>query len=131
MNNKGFAITGILYTLLILFLLLVGSFLGALRFKNNFLQKSIESLEDDFVVDAIIEVENDGIANFVTKCDGKYIFENKEDASVSCYAYLSKGVTIDFTDIKGIVASCSSDIEDYTNFRLSGVYQFEGDDICE
>lgn len=48
LNNKGFAITGILYGLLILFALLVGSYLTILTAKKNRLDGLIEANEEEY-----------------------------------------------------------------------------------
>ena len=48
LNNKGFAITGILYGLLILFALLVGSYLTILTAKKNRLDGIITSIEEEY-----------------------------------------------------------------------------------
>lgn len=47
-NNKGFAITGILYGLLILFALLVGTYLTILTAKKNRLDGIITSIEEEY-----------------------------------------------------------------------------------
>lgn len=48
LNNKGFAITGILYGLLILFVMLVSSYLLILNTKKNMLDKIVEEMERDY-----------------------------------------------------------------------------------
>lgn len=48
LNNKGFAITGILYGLLILFALLVGSYLTILTARKNRLDGIVENIEDEY-----------------------------------------------------------------------------------
>ena len=48
LNNKGFAITGILYGLLILFALLVGSYLTILTAKKNRLDGIVENIENEY-----------------------------------------------------------------------------------
>ena len=48
LNNKGFAITGILYGLLILFALLVGSYLTILTAKKNRLDGIVTSIEEEY-----------------------------------------------------------------------------------
>ncbi|MGM9876620.1 MAG: hypothetical protein ACI310_05280 [Bacilli bacterium] len=48
LNNKGFAITGILYGLLILFALLVGTYLTILTAKKNRLDSIITSIEEEY-----------------------------------------------------------------------------------
>lgn len=48
LNNKGFAITGILYGLLILFALLVASYLTILTARKNRLDNIIEDIENEY-----------------------------------------------------------------------------------
>lgn len=48
LNNKGFAITGILYGLLILFALLVGSYLTVLTARKNRLDGIVENIENEY-----------------------------------------------------------------------------------
>ena len=119
MNNKGFAITGILYTLLILFLLIIGSFLGSMRSKNNYLEKSISSLEDSYIGVYILDIPNDNIANYT----GKYEFRTSDSF---CYSYLSKGDIIDINSIKYTTRECNE--MDKTNFELIMIYSFEDSD---
>ena len=46
LNNKGFAITAVLYGLLILFVFLVGSYLTVLTAKKNRVDKITEEIEN-------------------------------------------------------------------------------------
>ena len=119
MNNKGFAITGILYTLLILFLLLVGSFLGIMRSRNNYLEKSIVSLEDSYVGGEV----NDSYSIDIADYTGKYEFSTGDSL---CYSYLSKGDIIDVNVIKYTTRECNE--MDKTNFELIMIYSFEDSD---
>ena len=48
LNNKGFAITGILYTVFIMFLLVLTSTLAGLQSRKTMLERSIMSLENSF-----------------------------------------------------------------------------------
>ena len=122
MNNKGFAITGILYTLLILFLLIFASFLGELRTRNRFLEKSIESFEDSYIGIK----KNDGIENDLAKYTGKYEFKDTANGT-TCYSYLKKGTIINTKELKYTTETCNSTSEtDKSNFIFSTVYVFEG-----
>lgn len=85
MNNKGFAITSILYTIFVLFLLILISILFALNNQNNLMRKSIESLEDDYV--KLTELK-DNESGATAQCTGKYIFFD------NTAIYLKKGATI-------------------------------------
>ena len=48
LNNKGFAITSVLYGLLILFVILVGSYLTILVAKKNRLDKISEEINNKY-----------------------------------------------------------------------------------
>lgn len=106
-GNSGFAITGILYTLFIMFILITFSILAELRYKNQMLQKSTEKLEESYKG---IDVTNDNTKGVIA-CQnqrkalvkGKYIFNfNSDGTSITCVTYLNKGTifskeTITFT----------------------------------
>ena len=51
LNNKGFAITATLYTILILFLMVLASVLSGLVNKEKLLEKSIESISDNYKIE--------------------------------------------------------------------------------
>ncbi len=93
LDNKGFAITGILYTLLILFLMILLSVFGGLRAKKNMLEKSTEFLEQSFLGDAsksdqyIASV----IENRVAPVSGKYVFELDSAKNLVYNLYDSSG----------------------------------------
>lgn len=93
MNNKGFAITGILYTLFVMFLMILVSVLGAISYKKFVLEKTVSGEEESF---SLVKVENVSSAykerNAVYK--GKYVFEANilnETETLRCVAYLDKG----------------------------------------
>lgn len=48
LNNKGFAITSVLYGLLILFVLLTSTYLSMLTTKKNNIDKVDEDIEEDY-----------------------------------------------------------------------------------
>lgn len=48
LNNKGFAITSVLYGLLILFVVLTSTYLAILSSKKNNIDKITENLEEDY-----------------------------------------------------------------------------------
>ena len=58
LNNKGFAITGILYTVFILFLLIITSVLAGLQLKRTMLERSIILLEDSYIGENLYESED-------------------------------------------------------------------------
>ena len=79
LNNKGFAITGILYTLFILFILLMFSILNGLQSKKQMLEKSTVKLEESFKSKDVTNDSNIGIAKTLEEgkalTTGKYLFE--------------------------------------------------------
>lgn len=104
-NNKGFAITGILYTLLVMFLLVLVFSLQILRANKNMREKSIEKLESTYegikveninnINDEDYPIENDG----TVKYRGKYIFtltvvEEEKELTYTCTSYLKKSAKI-------------------------------------
>ena len=58
LNNKGFAITGVLYTVFILFLLIITSVLAGLQLKRTMLERSILLLEDSYIGENLYESED-------------------------------------------------------------------------
>ena len=102
LNNKGFAISAILYTLLILFTLTLISLIAGLNSRNKMLEKSIESMEKKYNWDCIDETKDSNISYLpTTEKRGKYIFKgtNEEGNEIkctgtSCQRYLSGKITI-------------------------------------
>ena len=72
MNNKGFAITGVLYTVFILFIMVLLSMLSALNQRMVFMEKSISSYTDSYK--AANDSENNDKCN-VTKMNNQKIAE--------------------------------------------------------
>ena len=95
MNNKGFAITGILYTLFALFSMILLSILGNVSNKKTVLEHSILGLEESF------KMEEKDIATVVDdfrriKIDGKLVFKIKTESQSEffCSTYVKKGQVI-------------------------------------
>ena len=129
MNNKGFAITGVLYTIMILFLLILVSILAGLSSRNNFLKKSVESMENDFVGSEVTDttvIENAKTSG-VAPVTGKYVF-NITGTDISCYSFVKGGNTLDWSssDFYFTTTSCNEDKEsgNYT-YELITIYSFE------
>ena len=106
MNNKGFAITGILYTLFVLFMMILLSILSTISYKKGILEKTVLGLEDDFNLTEVTNLNTtyqiDGLTSEKTATvNGKYVFKlyteikyddsNIETAPNECYIYLEKG----------------------------------------
>lgn len=94
LNNKGFAITGILYGLLILFALLVASYLTVLTARKNRLDGIITDIEEEYnnsnityIVQVLVE-DGNGDSDIQTINKGEtYTFtfsSMSQDLDVSC-----------------------------------------------
>lgn len=92
LNNRGFAITAVLYGLLILFLLL---FLGMIRILNTE-RKRMAKISDE-IDNSIVNMERIDISSnnviyygdiYVTPYRGKYVFYINGDTSKEYYMYL-------------------------------------------
>ena len=80
LNNKGFAITGILYGLLILFALLVGSYLTVLTARKNRLDGIVENIENEYnnkknttSTYTLTLTKDEGVSTIYYKINGKKI----------------------------------------------------------
>ena len=99
LNNKGFAISAILYTLLILFTLTLISLITGLNSRNRILEKSIETIERKYNWNCKYkDDENDPVSKDIpnikiTDFRGKYIFAN-DTSTTECYTYLNKSTNI-------------------------------------
>lgn len=85
LNNKGFAITSVLYGLLILFVVMTSTYLTVLSAKKNRLDNITKEIEDSY--DFNIKKENltESIGDtYTAPHTGKYTFDN-------CIMYLYKG----------------------------------------
>lgn len=92
LNNKGFAITSILYALLILFVLLVSSYLTVLTARKNRLDKITSKIEDDYYFNNERETSINNVSNYTAPYTGKYVFGD------NCYIYLSKGSILNLSE---------------------------------
>lgn len=108
LNNKGFAITGILYTILILFLLLISSILLMLTTRINRLIKLTDSINKEVENNSEININEynradannekkisnpiDGNKYFITSYRGKYEFITNNGNT--CYSYLPENTLL-------------------------------------
>lgn len=128
MNNKGFAITSTLYTIFILFIMLLLSILAGLSTRKKILEKSVETLEKSY---SESEFENITITNNLAPVTGKYQVEFKAGngnatITLSCYSYLKKGTDVsDWKTITYTTVDCNT-VKNTDNFNASykGVYKF-------
>lgn len=123
LNNRGFAITAVLYGLLILFLLL---FLGMIRILNTE-RKRMEKISDE-IDKSIVNMEkidiNSGISEggiYVTPYRGKYVFNINGDTLKKYYMYLPiySIVSISEGKIKVTSGTSQSEIAD-SSFLANG-----------
>jgi len=101
MNNKGFAITGILYGVLLLFLMVLISLLSVLVFRLNRFTTLVDEVSSDMENKNIVasdkideynaNITNDG--HFQTPYRGKYTFK-VNGTTTECYAYLPKNIVL-------------------------------------
>lgn len=99
MNNKGFAITGILYTIFVLFLAILLSVLSTISYKKGVLEKTIVGLEDSFGLEEVTNIsdtykEVDG--EYIALLDAKYMFKTMISSNLdkTCVIYMKKGEVI-------------------------------------
>lgn len=130
LNNRGFAITAVLYGLLILFLLL---FLGMIRILNterkrmekisNEIDKSIVNMEK-------IDINSDYVISeggiYVTPYRGKYVFKITGDTSKEYYMYLPIYSIVSIKDkqikvTRGVKTDTGITETDYTSKVLNGM----------
>ena len=128
LNNRGFAITAVLYGLLILFLLL---FLGMIRILNTE-RKRMEKISDE-IDKSIVNMEkidiNSGISEggiYVTPYRGKYVFKITGDTSKEYYMYLPIYSIVSIKDkqikvTRGVKTDTGITETDYTSKVLNGM----------
>ena len=118
-NNKGFAITGIIYTLFIVFLLVLLSVLSGLSIYRNLMINSTESLEQSFegikIETGLEEIQANDIAPYF----GKYIFQNS-NTNTECTVYLTKNQKI--SEAVLTPETCNKE-----HIKLTAIYSFEGE----
>ena len=85
LNNKGFAITAILYSILILFLLLFLATLKILNTRNDRIEKNYESVMKNFTSSDEVNINVDLATGYSTKYRGRYEIKINES---TVYTYL-------------------------------------------
>lgn len=92
-NNKGFAITGILYFVLIMFLMIISSLLLVLKTRINRLTDLNTTINEE--VELKEKIVDEPIDSYITSFRGKYIFEITDSTGVkTCYSYLPNNALI-------------------------------------
>lgn len=129
LNNRGFAITAVLYGLLILFLLL---FLGMIRILNTE-RKRMEKISDE-IDKSIVNMEKIDINSgeiseggiYVTPYRGKYVFKINGDGTKEYYMYLPIYSIVSIKDkqikvTRGVNTGTGVTETDYTSKVLNGM----------
>lgn len=129
LNNRGFAITAVLYGLLILFLLL---FLGMIRILNTE-RKRMEKISDE-IDKSIVNMDkidiNSGVISeggiYVTPYRGKYVFKINGDETKEYYMYLPIYSIVSIKDkqikvTRGVNTGTGVTETDYTSKVLNGM----------
>ena len=80
MNNKGFAVTAVLYGLLILFVILVSSYLTVLSVRKNRVDNLIKDMEKDYYTD-LENNNNSGNEGNGSSIDGGSSLNGKEEGT--------------------------------------------------
>ena len=125
MNNKGFAITGILYTVFILFLMTLLAILSGLNTRLKLMQKSIVSFENDYAqTDNLIITNKNENLTFRQNAlyTGKYVFQETTGNTI-CTSYIRKG-----KEFKGITfiennENCT-ELNNSNKLILKAIYKF-------
>ena len=136
LNNKGFAITSILYGLLILFVLMVGSYLIVLSVKKNNLDKITESIEVDYMNNIVSPLDcptvetsftpsnNSKFSSPYSTCYYTFNIRLEDHNLISCSASLNYKDQVSLTQ--------SSDSQDNFVLQVNGekIEFTSGDQLC-
>lgn len=98
MNNKGFAITSIIYGLMLLFVVIITSFLSILVGRNRRMDELAEGVYESLKYEEIIITkdsftENDN-TSYGTPKRALYHFDIDKDGTVECLSYLPKNTAL-------------------------------------
>lgn len=109
MNNKGFAITSILYGIMVLFLILLLALLGVLKTEDDNLERSVSKVDDKYNVsyDIILPNETDNsISTTITKTC-RYEIRNAIKGSCLVY-YLPENAYVGLVGNEIVVKECET-----------------------
>ena len=125
LNNKGFAITSVLYGLLILFVSLVGTYLAVLVSKMNRLNNISDDINNEYGFNTNLGGKS---LPYIAEHTGKYVF--KINNSLTCTSYITSGTTIDdLNNITFTTDECNN-IGSITSASLDEIW-YNGDDASE
>ncbi len=125
MNNKGFAITGILYTIFILFIMTLLAILSGLNTRLKIMQKSIMSFDDDYVqVNNVITSSGENLAFRQNALyTGKYVFQSITDSNKVCISYIRRGKVFKTISFINDDTNCK-DLYSKNQLALKAIYKF-------
>lgn len=106
LNNKGFAITSVLYGLLLLFVFLVGSYLLVLTSKKNRLDTISADIDDKYGFNTETTIPTSSYtAPYTAPYTGKYVFTFSD--SSTCTSYIKNGT--DISDLSNVtfIGNCN------------------------
>lgn len=116
LNNKGFAITGILYFVLIMFLMIISSLLLMLKTRINRLTDLNDTINSEVELkENIVDVD---VESYITNLRGKYIFQitKSMEPNKNCYSYLPKNSLLILQD--GIIKYKIPTLDSNGNYML-------------
>jgi len=97
MNNKGFAITSIIYGLMILFMIVVTSFISILIGRNRRIDELVKGVYKSIEYEEITinknDFENDN-SGYTTPKKTLYHFDINEDGVVECASFFPKNTIL-------------------------------------
>lgn len=127
MNNKGFAITGILYTIFILFIMTLFAVLAGLNTRLKLTQKSVMSFENNYSLDDENNLFSGNSNENINYRDtalytGKYVFVSNQNPNLQCFTYLNRGKSFTSATFLGD-NNCISDVSE-GKAHLVALYKF-------
>lgn len=117
MNNKGFAITGILYGLMLVFILALTSFLSILVGKNKRMDALTDSVYESITLNSITYnfTEDEEDYKYTTLSTGLYTFNYN---SSICSVYLPSNVVI-------ITSNAKKEVDNKLYYKVGGSSNLE------
>ena len=124
LNNRGFAIASTLYTIFILFLMILLGILASLTARERMLDKSTETFASDYTTDKLDQSVVLNVFNSVVPVSGKYVF-SMAGLDSYCYSYLASGSTIsNFNSLEYTTSECNNLKASTSQIDYVGVYKF-------
>lgn len=117
MNNKGFAITGILYGLMLIFILALTSFLSILVGKNRRIDALIDNVYENIALNSITYdfSEDEEDYKYTTLSMGLYTFNYNSN---TCNAYLPENTVV-------ITSKAKNEVNNKLYYKVGGSSNLE------